>query len=97
MDASNFYQTEDQQDMLIRNTSLGQALARHFGKSEAAAQEIGHAIVLMRGHGMTVVARGVRAARNLYAAERAHSDDGSDDASYISVYFAIAGAEIPQC
>lgn len=41
-------------DMLIRNTHLGAALASHFcTKADATVPD--HNVVLMRGHGMTVV------------------------------------------
>jgi ribulose-5-phosphate 4-epimerase/fuculose-1-phosphate aldolase len=41
--------------MLIRNTHLGNALASHFTDSEGGA-EPDYAVVLMRGHGLTVLA-----------------------------------------
>jgi ribulose-5-phosphate 4-epimerase/fuculose-1-phosphate aldolase len=42
-------------DMLIRNTHLGGALASHFTDSESATTP-DYAVVLMRGHGLTVLA-----------------------------------------
>lgn len=45
----------DVPDMLIRNTHLGGALASHFADSENAT-EPDHTVVLMRGHGLTVLA-----------------------------------------
>jgi ribulose-5-phosphate 4-epimerase/fuculose-1-phosphate aldolase len=41
--------------MLIRNTHLGNALASHFADSESATLP-DYAVVLMRGHGLTVIA-----------------------------------------
>lgn len=41
----------DTPDMLVRNTYLGAALASQF----STAATLNHAVVLMRGHGMTVV------------------------------------------
>jgi ribulose-5-phosphate 4-epimerase/fuculose-1-phosphate aldolase len=41
--------------MLIRNTHLGNALASHFANSESGRQP-DYAVVLMRGHGLTVIA-----------------------------------------
>jgi HCOMODA/2-hydroxy-3-carboxy-muconic semialdehyde decarboxylase len=50
----------DATDLLISNNHLGQALAKHF---------IGHDIVLMRGHGSTVVGGSIKQAvyRAVYA------------------------------
>jgi ribulose-5-phosphate 4-epimerase/fuculose-1-phosphate aldolase len=45
----------DVPDMLIRNTHLGCALASHFADSESGTSP-DHAVVLMRGHGLTVLA-----------------------------------------
>jgi ribulose-5-phosphate 4-epimerase/fuculose-1-phosphate aldolase len=39
--------------MLVRNTHLGAALASKFAAASATSPE--HVVVLMRGHGMTVV------------------------------------------
>jgi hypothetical protein len=41
-------------DMLVRNTRLGAALASHFSTT-ATATAPDHTVVLMRGHGMTVL------------------------------------------
>ena len=45
----------DVPDMLIRNTHLGGALASHFTDSESGTSP-DYAVVLMRGHGLTVLA-----------------------------------------
>lgn len=45
----------DQPDMLIRNTHLGTALASHFSATPNATTPE-HTVVLMRGHGLTVLA-----------------------------------------
>jgi len=44
----------DTPDMLVRNTHLGAALASKFATTETATAP-DHVVVLMRGHGMTVV------------------------------------------
>jgi len=41
---------------LIRNARLGEVLANHLAKSKGETENIDHAVVLMRGHGMTVIA-----------------------------------------
>ena len=48
-DIAKHYEASDRKDMLIRSTKLGAALASHFGESKPD-----HAVVLMRGHGLTV-------------------------------------------
>jgi len=52
------YRKTDTQDMLVRNIHLGAALAAEFSddKSSSNTAEPDHAVVLMRGHGLTVVA-----------------------------------------
>ncbi|KAH8585712.1 class II aldolase and Adducin N-terminal domain-containing protein [Bisporella sp. PMI_857] len=55
-DISDFYQADDVQDMLVRNVRLGKALADHFSNSDTEGDNIEHAMVMMRGHGMTIVA-----------------------------------------
>lgn len=42
-------------DMLVRNTHLGAALASYFTMPTTTATTLDHNVVLMRGHGMTVV------------------------------------------
>ena len=41
--------------MLVRNTHLGAALASQFAAATTTATSPDHFVVLMRGHGMTVV------------------------------------------
>ncbi|KEF52687.1 uncharacterized protein A1O9_11104 [Exophiala aquamarina CBS 119918] len=56
-DIAKHYQSDDLQDLLIRNTRLGEALASHFSSSDTTGnQEAQQAVVLMRGHGFTTVA-----------------------------------------
>lgn len=42
--------------MLVRNIRLGEALADQFSISESENCDMTHAVVIMRGHGMTVAA-----------------------------------------
>jgi hypothetical protein len=42
--------------MLVRDTRLGEALADCFANSKSESRSADHAVVMMRGHGMTVVA-----------------------------------------
>ena len=42
--------------MLVRDTRLGAALADCFANSKSKSRNADHAVVMMRGHGMTVVA-----------------------------------------
>ena len=53
-DIGEFYQEGDRHDMLVCNTRLGGALASKFSDS---GRSLDHAVVLMRGHGMTVAAK----------------------------------------
>jgi len=53
------YQPHDIQDMLVRNTHLGAALATCFSGGEKGAHLPKHAVTLMRGHGFTVVAENI--------------------------------------
>lgn len=51
-DIAKYYEAGDHQDMLIRNTRFGSALASYFAPKDK--NEPSHAVVLMRGHGFTV-------------------------------------------
>ncbi|KAL9624118.1 MAG: hypothetical protein Q9160_001640 [Pyrenula sp. 1 TL-2023] len=53
-DIAKYYQAEDKKDLLVRNTRLGSALAAYFSPEEGS-RETSHSVVLMRGHGLTVV------------------------------------------
>ena len=59
-DISEHYQSDDTRDLLIRNTSLGNSLASCFASSHLSSSsshhEPNHSVVLMRGHGYTIVA-----------------------------------------
>ncbi|KAK7177865.1 hypothetical protein PSPO01_16088 [Paraphaeosphaeria sporulosa] len=63
-DISQSYQSDDIQDMLVRNTRLGKDLADHFADSKEEMGKADHAVVLMRSHGMTVVAPSIEDSRN---------------------------------
>ncbi|KAL9106652.1 MAG: hypothetical protein Q9227_008372 [Pyrenula ochraceoflavens] len=53
-DIAKYYQPDDRQDLLVRNTHLGAALASYFSPSHCE-KEPKHSAVLMRGHGFTVL------------------------------------------
>ncbi|KAH9213516.1 class II aldolase and Adducin N-terminal domain-containing protein [Leptodontidium sp. 2 PMI_412] len=55
-DISALYNAGDKQDMLVRDTRLGKALADCFANSNSESRSGDHAVVMMRGHGMTVIA-----------------------------------------
>lgn len=57
-DFDTVYSDADQQDMLVRNAKLGASLARSLGDGEGSG-ELNHAVSLMRGHGMVVVAENI--------------------------------------
>lgn len=50
-DAAEFFQEEDVPDMLVRNSHLGEPLAKCF--------DDGSVVALMRGHGLTVIGGGI--------------------------------------
>lgn len=54
-DIADVYQPGEQQDMLVRNARLGNALASHFSNSPTFAKPppLDHNVVLMRRHGYT--------------------------------------------
>ena len=54
-DVSQYYELDDIRDLLIRDTRLGKSLASYFSSGPDSIQP-DHAVVLMRGHGYTVVA-----------------------------------------
>jgi ribulose-5-phosphate 4-epimerase/fuculose-1-phosphate aldolase len=61
-DIAKYYQDDDAQDMLVRNTRLGGALASHFS-SDSASEAKGspdYPVVLMRGHGLTVAGTSIQ-------------------------------------
>lgn len=53
-DIAKYYKEGDMQDMLVRNTHLGGALASHFASEGGNDGKPAHAVALMRGHGFTV-------------------------------------------
>ncbi|KAF4625411.1 hypothetical protein G7Y89_g12756 [Cudoniella acicularis] len=72
-DISTLYGPEDTKDLLVRNTRLGAALAECFGNSSSESRSAGHAVVMMRGHGMTVVAANIEECvlRSIYTQQNA--------------------------
>ena len=55
-DIADHYRSDDSRDMLVRNTYLGSALATYFSKErDSPVAHAEHCVVLMRGHGLTVV------------------------------------------
>jgi len=55
-DIAAYYQPDDIQDILVRNAHLGKALADQFTSSKEETGRADYGVVLMRGHGMTVIA-----------------------------------------
>jgi ribulose-5-phosphate 4-epimerase/fuculose-1-phosphate aldolase len=53
-DIDKYYRPGDVHDFLIKDTHLGAALATYFS-SEKSPNKLARNVVLMRGHGMTVV------------------------------------------
>ncbi|KAI9815144.1 MAG: hypothetical protein M1827_002987 [Pycnora praestabilis] len=76
-DIAKWYQEDDRRDMLVSNTRLGAALADHFMSSKGASSsghlEPEHTVVLMRGHGLTVVGASIQQAvsRAIYTQKNA--------------------------
>jgi ribulose-5-phosphate 4-epimerase/fuculose-1-phosphate aldolase len=72
-DIAAYYQPDDIQDILVRNVHLGKALADHFTDSKEKTSKTDHAVVLMRGHGMTVVAPNIEECvlRSIYTPKNA--------------------------
>jgi ribulose-5-phosphate 4-epimerase/fuculose-1-phosphate aldolase len=74
-DIAQYYQDGDAQDMLVRNTRLGAALASHFS-TETSSEGKGspdYPVVLMRGHGLTVAGPSIQEAvlRAVYTQQNA--------------------------
>ncbi|KAI0971493.1 class II aldolase and Adducin N-terminal domain-containing protein [Xylaria arbuscula] len=62
-DISRYYNSNDTQDLLVRNARLGAALAAGFSATEGATKESpDYSVVLMRNHGLTVCTTGIEAA-----------------------------------
>ena len=72
-DISKHYQANDTRDLLIRNIGLGQSLASCFTSTHGSNDKAGHAVVLMRGHGYTIVATSIEECifRAIYTRENA--------------------------
>ncbi|KAF2099949.1 arad-like aldolase/epimerase [Rhizodiscina lignyota] len=70
-DCDTVYTAEDSHDMLVRNNKLGASLARALG--DETGQNCKHAVALMRGHGMVVVAESLEMVifRSIYTAQNA--------------------------
>ncbi|KUL89239.1 hypothetical protein ZTR_03698 [Talaromyces verruculosus] len=56
---SDYWKSDDIKDLLVRNVPLGEALASQFSGSNSDQSQPSHSVVLMRGHGMTVVANNI--------------------------------------
>ncbi|KAH8700314.1 class II aldolase and Adducin N-terminal domain-containing protein [Talaromyces proteolyticus] len=69
-DILDFYETGDVRDLLIRNRQLGKQLASYFSSNSGGLTE---AVVLMRGHGFTVVGGSIEECvfRAIYTSENA--------------------------
>jgi ribulose-5-phosphate 4-epimerase/fuculose-1-phosphate aldolase len=68
-DVDTAYMEQDRHDMLVRNTRLGESLAKSLGEGS----ELRHSVVLMRGHGMVVTADSIEMAvfNSIYTAQNA--------------------------
>ncbi|GIJ90424.1 hypothetical protein Asppvi_009378 [Aspergillus pseudoviridinutans] len=75
-DIAEFYSEEDVRDLLIRNQRLGKSLSACF--SEGSGNSC-HSVVLMRGHGFTVIGGGIEECvfRAIYTAENARVQTAS--------------------
>ena len=71
-DAKKYFQPGDIKDHLIRSSHLACALASHFSNSPESST-LDRSVVLMRGHGMTVVGSSIEHAvfRAVYAQNNA--------------------------
>ncbi|MCJ1305737.1 hypothetical protein MMC08_008553 [Hypocenomyce scalaris] len=61
-DIADHYQQADRPDLLVRNSRLGAALAACFSSSSSSSppsHNPDHVVVLMRGHGLTLVAESI--------------------------------------
>jgi ribulose-5-phosphate 4-epimerase/fuculose-1-phosphate aldolase len=80
-DIDTAYAESDQRDMLVRNSKLGASLAKSLGEGS----DLKHAVALMRGHGMVVVAENIEmvvfkciyTAQNAAIQQNAHALGGS--------------------
>ncbi|KAL2838541.1 class II aldolase and Adducin N-terminal domain-containing protein [Aspergillus pseudoustus] len=73
---AEYYSEEDVRDLLIRNQRLGNHLSACFSKETNTSH---HPVVLMRGHGFTVVGGGIEESvfRAIYTAENARIQTAS--------------------
>ena len=73
-DIAPHYQSGDTRDLLVRNARLGEALASCFCSSTNAGNSPDQCVVLMRGHGLTVIAPKIEDCvfRAIYTQENAH-------------------------
>lgn len=102
------YRPEDKQDMLVRNIHLGSALASQFSEHGNEGEEPDHSVVLMRGHGFTVVAPAIQdcVLRAIYTQKNAmiqttalttlaaHTGGKAQDVRYLSDQEAAGAAEM---
>ena len=62
-DISQYYKSDDIKDMLVRSAYLGEALASQFSNPGPSGTDNSrvplHNVVLMRGHGLTIVASSI--------------------------------------
>ncbi|GFF59484.1 acriflavine sensitivity control protein acr-2 [Aspergillus udagawae] len=75
-DIAEFYSEEDVRDLLIRNQRLGKHLSACFSEGSGNSS---HSVVLMRGHGFTVIGGGIEESvfRAIYTAENARVQTAS--------------------
>ncbi|RFU33831.1 hypothetical protein B7463_g2508, partial [Scytalidium lignicola] len=72
-DISKYYTSNDTHDMLVKDNRLGEALATYFSNSSTEAGSLDHNVVLMRSHGMTVIATNIEECvlRSIYTQQNA--------------------------
>ena len=70
-DIADHYEKGDVQDMLVKNIRFGAALAKHFSTDNGTTPD--KSVVMMRGHGMTVVGDSIQSAvlRSIYTQQNA--------------------------
>ena len=80
-------------DMLVRNTHLGAALASHFSTTATAtATAPDHTVVLMRGHGMTVLGLQDCVLRAIYPDKCSNPDYNTVDVGCVAGGVCAGGA-----
>lgn len=92
-DIGSYYEPGDRRDMLVSNTRFGSALASYFADADGGSGDApAHAVVLMRGHGLTVQGSSIMDAvlRAVYTQQNA----GVQTTALVtrSAHFGVSGA-----